>query len=149
MSAPDTVISLAGLFNRSTGNLLKTFEARARTEADHAAVETIRRRLLLLKNASGPEAPLTSAAPILVAYDKVIMSPDPEVRDKFILHVDIESERVSRGITATPDEVKIITELVAVIRRHYSAATPAVRAGAISELQAMLEYSLRYMILGA
>ena len=146
MSA-DTVLGLSGDFNRSTGNLLRMFEQRARTDADYAAVETIRRRLLLLKQNSGPEAPLVGAASILAAFSDVISSPDAEQRDKFILHVDIESERVARGITADADSVKMVSELVGVIRRHYAAATPAVRHSAVSELQSMLEYSLRYLLL--
>lgn len=146
MSA-DTVLGLSGDFNRSTGNLLKMFEKRARTDADHAAVETIRRRLLLVKQSSGPEAPLICSAEILAAFSDVISSPDAEHRDKFILHVDIESERVSRGITADANSVKLVTELIAVIRRHYAAAPPPVRQAAVSELQSMLEYSLRYLSL--
>lgn len=147
MSAEDTVIGLAGNFNRSIGTLLKTFEDRARTDADVSAVETIRRRLLLLKQSFGPEAPLINSAPILAAFTDIISSSDATERDKFILHVDIESERVSRGIVATQEDVKIVSGLIAVIRRHYAAATPAVRAGAVSEIQAMLEYSLRYLLL--
>lgn len=143
----DTVVSLAGLFNRSMGTLLKTFESRARTDADYAAVETIRRRLLLLKQYGGPEAPLVGSASILAAFSDVITSQDADARDKFILHVDIESERISRGIVSDTDSIKLVTELIAVIRRHYAAATPAVRAGAVTELQSMLEYSLRYLLL--
>lgn len=142
-----TVVGLAGNFNKSIGNLLKTFEARARTDADFAAVATIRRRLLLAKQAFGPEAPLVNAAPILVAYADIISSNDSEAQDKFILHVDIEAEREAKGITADEDSIKMMTELVAVIRRHYEAAPPHIRNGAIKELQSMLQYSIQYLLI--
>lgn len=132
---------LVSKFNASTRVLITKLEQKSRIELELANLDRLKKRINLLKQTMGDDAPMRESMPVFISNAAQILDEDVERRETFFLNMDVRAEYIKlKGDSADAVEPSdaFVFSLIDSVRAHYTKSSKAERAAVYEEVKSML-----------
>lgn len=106
--------------NKVVNELIALLRKKTKREADLADIDTLRRRVNLLRNHAGEDSLLKEATPHITSRSEEIM--DRSRYEQFILTCDVRKEYLRTHKAVAPED-EFIFKLIEQVRAHYKIAS--------------------------
>ncbi len=138
-------MDLASEFNKVMQELIVMLEKKSRTEQDRALLNTLKRRIFLVKSTMSDAIIMQEAAPFFISYSSKILEPDMAIRDQFFLTLNVKEEYLKKKVEIKKEDEFIFT-LTDSIKNHYIRSQPEERVIVYNHVKSMLVICTKYMI---
>lgn len=128
-------------FNAVVADLIRFVEGKSRSDAEAANLDRLRRRMSLLKQATGPGAVLALAAPVFIKYSEIILHPDQSTRERFFLGTDLRTQGPDLG-----RENDFVFDLAESVRGQYRRYTQTDRDYTHAQITTLLKCSIEHRL---
>ncbi len=133
-------------FNEIVRKLFVRLEKKTRSSVELADIDRLKKRLSLLKQTMGLDAPVAGAAPFLIEFAQQILDDDVARRETFFTTFDARNAYIQRKGAIKPSD-EFIFGLIESIKNHYKKASRAERDEVYAEVNTMLTCALEYQII--